>query len=153
MRVIIVSDSHGAPRKIDRVLQQQPTAEVLIHLGDGADDLEYARYEHPEVAFYQVCGNCDRCCPFPVEDTITLNGVKLLFTHGHAFRVKYTLEELDRHARQEKANVVLFGHTHRPETGYCDGLYWMNPGALKDNNYGMLDLVGHSIVTNLMKLK
>lgn len=153
MRILVLSDSHGARRKVERAIEQQPTAEVVIHLGDGAGDLEYARYEHPDKAFYQVCGNCDRCCDFPIEDTITLEGKKLLFTHGHAFRVKYTLEDLDAHARQKGADIVLFGHTHRPVTGYCDDLYWMNPGSLQDNNYGFIDITDKGIVTNLVKLR
>ena len=153
MRILILSDSHGARRNVELALEQQPTAEVVIHLGDGADDLEYARYEYPEKAFYQVCGNCDRCCEFPVEDSVTLEGHKILFTHGHAFRVKSTLEDLYSHAKQKEADVVLFGHTHRPVTGYDDGLYWMNPGSVREGNYGFIDITDKGIVTNLVKLR
>lgn len=153
MRILVLSDSHGSRRKVEQAIAQQPTAEVVLHLGDGANDLEYIRYERPDLAFYQVCGNCDRCCEFPIEDTINLLEKTILFTHGHAFRVKYTLDDLDAYARKIGADVVLFGHTHRPVTGYEDGLYWMNPGALREDCYGFVDITDKGIVTNLVKLR
>jgi hypothetical protein len=153
MRILVLSDTHGSRRKTDLAIQQQPTAQVVIHLGDGADDLEYPRFEYPDKSFYQVCGNCDRCCDFPVEDMITIEGKRILFTHGHAFRVKYTLEDLNAHARSKGADIVLFGHTHQPMTTYEDGLYWMNPASLRDNHYGIIDITDKGIVTNLVKLR
>lgn len=152
MRILVLSDSHGSRRKVDLALLAQPKAEVVLHLGDGAGDLEYARFEHPDKAFFQVTGNCDYFGDFPVEDTITIDGHKILFTHGHAYRVKYTMEQLLHHARDIGAEIVVFGHTHRPETGYEDGLYWMNPGALKSGQYGFIDITDKGIVTNLVTL-
>ena len=152
MRVLVLSDSHGSRGNVDLALRRQPTAEVVLHLGDGFDDLEYARFEYPDKMFLQVCGNCDRCCPFPAEETITLLGKKIILTHGHIYRVKYTLEDIIAHGQQENADIVLFGHTHTPVTGYEDGLYWMNPGALKSRSYGIIDITDKGIVTNLVEL-
>ena len=37
MRMIVVSDTHGAASRLNRVLQQrQKEADVFLHLGDGA---------------------------------------------------------------------------------------------------------------------
>lgn len=153
MRILVLSDSHGNHRNVTKVMQQHPTAEVIIHLGDGAEDLETERYAYPHKSFYQVCGNCDRCCEFPVTQIISVAGQRLLLTHGHAFGVKQTLTELAQYARSNAATIVLYGHTHQPMTRYVDHQYWMNPGALKENRYGIIDITDKGIVTNLGKLQ
>lgn len=152
MRILVLSDSHGARRKVEDVLLRQSKAEVVLHLGDGADDLEYARVEYPAMAFYQVEGNCDRCCDFPDVEQLTIEGQRIFFTHGHLFGVKRGIDALLEHGRSKGADIVLFGHTHRPETGYEDGLYWMNPGSLREGSYGFIDITDKGIVTNLVKL-
>ena len=152
MRILVLSDSHGSRRKVEAAAAEQPEAEVILHLGDGVDDSEDLTYLYPEKTIVRVRGNCDRYSDLPIEATVTGNGKTILLTHGHEFRVKYTPEPLFDHAQAIGAAIVLFGHTHRPETGYHDGLYWMNPGALKDNCYGIIDITEQRIVTNLMEL-
>ena len=57
-------------------------------------------------------------------------------------------------AREQKAQVLLFGHTHRALTDYEEGLHIMNPGSLSgwQASYGTLDITSQGIVTNLIKL-
>ena len=57
-------------------------------------------------------------------------------------------------ARDRKARVVLFGHTHLPRQDYEDGLYIMNPGRLSgwEPTYGTIDLTSQGIVLNILKL-
>lgn len=152
MRILVLSDSHGAPRKIERAIHAQPTAEVVFHLGDGANDLDDARIEFPHIAFYQVAGNCDWCSNLSLEEMLTLDGKKIALTHGHIYGVKSGIQTYLRHGREIGADIVLFGHTHRPETGYDDGIYWMNPGSLQDNVYGIIDITAQGIVTQIVSL-
>ena len=39
MRILVISDSHGNTRNIERAVESQPEANIIIHLGDGADDI------------------------------------------------------------------------------------------------------------------
>ena len=57
-------------------------------------------------------------------------------------------------ARERKAQVLLYGHTHNAFTDYEDGLYLMNPGSLSgwQATYGTLDLTEQGIVTNVVTL-
>lgn len=76
----------------------------------------------------RVAGNCDFSSKLPLMRVVTLGGKKIYCTHGHTEHVKYGTDELICRARQEGADIVLYGHTHSGVTAYDDGLYIMNPG-------------------------
>ena len=68
------------------------------------------------------------------------------YTHGHPFHVKFGLAELEQAAREAHADICLFGHTHQQMTDYRDGLYLMNPGAVAEGCYGMVDITPGGIM-------
>ncbi len=154
MRFLIVSDSHGRDDNLRRAILSQPTAQVVIHLGDGQEELARARSSFPEKMFLQVRGNCDWGSALPVANEYTVDGVKIFYTHGHAYGVKSGLYTAVCAARERRAQVLLFGHTHQPLTDYEDGLYILNPGALSSfqPTYGTLDITPQGIVPNVVKL-
>ena len=156
MRIMVASDTHGRWGKLSDAVQVQTKAEVVIHLGDGADDLENVRYEYPEKMMIGVAGNCDFMSPLPAFDMITIEGKKIFFTHGHIYNVKYGYERVIEAARQRGADICLFGHTHVPVAEYHDGLYLMNPGSLGHPydgrpTYGVIEIVPAGIVTNIVR--
>ena len=151
MRILVASDTHHDKNSLYQAILSQPTAQVVIHLGDGADEAEEMRYAFPDRMFLQVRGNCDWGSSLPVVGEITLEGKKIMYTHGHAYQVKYGTYDLISAARDRKADIVLYGHTHQAETRYEDGLYIMNPGSLAGNgSYGIVDLTKAGIVTNIV---
>lgn len=155
MRILVVSDTHGDKKTLHRVILSQPSAQVIIHLGDGQDDIEDEKFLYPEKMFLQVRGNCDWGCALPPVGQIQLENRKIFYTHGNLYNVKYELDEIKLAARLQKADIVLFGHTHIPYTEYEKGLYLMNPGSLRgaDATYGILDLTPQGVVTNLIQVK
>ena len=110
---------------------RQPKAEVVIHLGDGEDDAAAAKLYFPQKMFLQVCGNCDWGSTLPPIGEITLEGKKIFYTHGHMYGVKleYDYRTLREKGASVNADLIVFGHTHKP---YCD---WdghaltVNPGS------------------------
>ena len=65
--------------------------------------------------------------------------------HGHQHEVKYddSLRELCRAALRADADVVLFGHTHRPCLEHHLGMEVMNPGVIgrvRQPSYGLLTI-------------
>ena len=64
MRILVVSDTHRNVRNLREALLQQPTAEIVIHLGDVEEDVQLLRHSFPEKMFLQVRGNCDRTGAF-----------------------------------------------------------------------------------------
>lgn len=154
MRILVTSDSHGNTHALRKAVASQPHAQLILHLGDGAQDVEDLLPEFPERQFIGVRGNNDWFCPLPLEGEITIRQIKIFYTHGHKYNVKYGLYDLIGEARRREANVVLFGHTHTPCLDYDDGLYLMNPGSLFgwDATYGTLDLSEQGVVTNILPI-
>lgn len=49
-------------------------------------------------------------------------------------------------AREAEADILLFGHTHRPDCFQQQGLWIMNPGACGlGGTYGVIDLSGDDV--------
>lgn len=154
MRILVTSDTHGDSSSLRRAILAQPGADIVIHLGDGGDDVERARPSFPEKTFLQVRGNCDWGSSLPQTGEYTAEGKKIFFTHGHMYGVKSGDYTIISEARSRKADILLFGHTHQPREDYEDGLYIMNPGRLSgwEPTYGIVDITAQGIVVNVMKL-
>jgi putative phosphoesterase len=147
MRVLVVSDVHGRMGALCEAIEQQPTATAVIFLGDGLRQAEEAADRYPDRTFYMVPGNCDLAATLPPVRQETLGGKRFYFTHGHIHGVKSTLYRLDLAAREAKADIALFGHTHTPYEEYADGLYLFNPGSLgQDGSYGLIQLSSAGIL-------
>jgi putative phosphoesterase len=153
MRILVVSDTHRDSYSFRQAILQQPKAEVVIHLGDGADEAQEMKESFPEKMFLMVRGNCDWGSALPNVGDFQADGKHIFYTHGHIFNVKYGMYNIISEARARKANILLFGHTHNAFTDYEDGLYIMNPGSLSGagGTYGIIDITKAGIVTNIIK--
>lgn len=154
MRILVTSDTHGDSGSLRRAILAQPNADIVIHLGDGGEDVDKVRFSFPNKTFLQVRGNCDWGSSVPETGEYIAGGRKIFFTHGHMYGVKSGDYTMITEARSRKADIVLFGHTHRPREDYADGLYIMNPGRLSgwEPTYGIIDVTEQGIVLNVMKL-
>ncbi len=154
LKIIVLSDIHGDLYRARKALSMQRSAEVVIFCGDGWRDIEELKLENPEKTFLTVCGNCDWSCSYPPTDHITLEGKSIYFTHGHLFHVKYGEYEIKQWARENKADILLFGHTHYAENKYEDGLYIMNPGSCSGYgaSFGTIEIKDGYVLTNIVKL-
>ena len=140
MKLLVLSDSHGASANILRVLRTHPDADAAIFLGDGAADFMGRRDTYPSIAFLAVAGNCDIGAGVTMglraTEEITLEGKRIFFCHGHTYGVKGGLGNLISAARCRDADIVLFGHTHQPLERYIPeddegrALYLVNPGSV-----------------------
>jgi putative phosphoesterase len=155
MRILVVSDTHGDAWALQRAILEQPKAEVVIHLGDGAEEAANAQASFPERQFYLVRGNCDWGSALPALRVVELGGKRFYCTHGMAERVKDGEYEAILRARSAKADVLLFGHTHMPISEYREGLYILNPGSLHGAGatYGFVDVTPAGIVTQIVRLR
>lgn len=156
MKILVMSDSHGRRDLVEKCIRQNSSAKVVIHLGDMVSDIENMQFDFPDRTFINVRGNCDWQTETPASQCITLDGVTIFLTHGHTQGVKYGLDTLISIARQNEAQICLYGHTHVPYNKYHDGLYVMNPGSLaypRDSSrpgFGLIDIVPRGIVTNIV---
>ena len=115
MRILVVSDTHGSGELLQQVILAQPNAAAVIHLGDGAREAQDMAQRFAPLPFYQVQGNCDwgmAASDLPVSRLELLGGKRVFATHGHAYDVKSGLYRAVMAAREQKADVLLYGHTH-----------------------------------------
>lgn len=154
MRILVVSDSHGNVLNLRQALLSQPKAEVVIHLGDGEYDLAALKSSYPNKTFLQVCGNCDFGSSLPESASFTVDDKKIFYTHGHNYGVKSGLYTVVCAAREQKADILLYGHTHAAVTDYDDGLYIMNPGSLNGYkpSYGTIDITEQGVLCNIVTM-
>ncbi|MDO4419103.1 MAG: metallophosphoesterase [Ruminococcus sp.] len=154
MKLLVISDTHNDTYSLKSAINARPDAEVIIHCGDGNSEFEAMKALYPQKHFIGVRGNCDFCCSAQNIETITLEGKKLFITHGHLYNAKYGLYNLVCAAREAKADLLLFGHTHVPLEDYDDGLYVVNPGSCRgyDGSYAYIDVTEKGIVTRHFKL-
>lgn len=129
MRVLVISDTHGYHKNLDKVLEMERPYDQVIHLGDIEGDEDYLESAAgcPVAA---VKGNNDYFSPLPQEQMIELDGKRIFITHGHYYYVVAGLEHLIREAKGRGADMVMFGHIHRPVIRQEGNLSVINPGSL-----------------------
>ena len=155
MRILVLSDTHGDFNSMLRAVDAQKNAEVIIHCGDGKAQIDSLREQFPDKKIIAVRGNCDFGAKYPDVQNVEVGGKKIFVTHGHLFQVKFTPYNLICAARENKADIVCFGHTHCAMNEYEDGLYIMNPGSCHGYcaSYGYIDITDKGdIVTNIVRL-
>lgn len=140
MKVLVFSDSHGALPFANEILRKESECETVFFLGDGIDEAEKMRDRYPDKKFIIVKGNNDWYSQADTEAYKYIDGVTIMACHGHKFNVRFALRDLLTSAQSVRANVALYGHTHKsgmyndPVTGICA----INPGALCEGKYAVL---------------
>ncbi len=137
MRILILSDSHGDVKSMQLAVERTKPDQI-IHLGDCWRDAEALKERFPLLPVAQVPGNCDACdlrARGPEQRLLTLEGHKVLITHGHRYHVKSGLLALSYAAREVGAELCLFGHTHIQHQESFDGLTLLNPGSIGSFHY------------------
>ncbi len=128
MKILVVSDSHGKNVYLEQAYEKtQP--DMLIHLGD-LEGSERFIQSHVSCPVEMVAGNNDYFSELDGEKMITLGGYKVLLTHGHRYRVHFGTETIKDWARDKGANIVMFGHTHRPLLDTSTDVIALNPGSI-----------------------
>ena len=153
MELLIFSDSHGCAEAMKEALARQVRRpDGVLFSGDGLRDADMLEADIP---WYMVKGNCDWFGgERPEEIVMALEGHTLLLTHGHRYGVKSGLGALLKHAAEVDADVVVYGHTHKPDLQIVDAgetvgnktlgkpIYLFNPGSIGDcgHSFGTLSL-------------
>lgn len=157
MRILVFSDSHGDSHTLLDAVNKHPSAGLIIHLGDGEYDLLPVSRRYPEKVILAVRGNGDFASRLPCSGFDIVEDKRIFFTHGHLYHVKFGLSDFLFAARDNKADIALFGHTHEPESFYEDGLYVLNPGSISRSfcgraSYGIIDIATGGIHCHIAKI-
>lgn len=159
MRIIVMSDSHGSFNRVRKIVEQNmDTAQTFVHLGDGLEEFEDVHHIYPSLHFVAVKGNNDWGSMESKSRTLICGGKNIFITHGDTFNVKMSLGPLCAAAREAKADIALFGHTHIPLCDYDDGFYMINPGSVLYSysgscGYLALDITAEGIVPVMREIE
>jgi len=131
--LLALSDTHadGSPTLTDHLREQIAAAEVVVHAGDFTSTAALEAFEEMADKLVAVHGNADTAGVkerLPATATIEAFDRRILVVHGH----EHDETQLSLLARQETADVVMTGHTHRPGIGQFGGLRVVNPGSHAD---------------------
>lgn len=129
MKILVVSDSHGRFTNLEKVSEKVGPLDLVLHLGDFESGEEYigALFSCP-VEF--VAGNNDFFAGVPKEKMLVLGRHTVLMTHGHRYGVNFGNGRIKEIALQQGADIVLYGHTHRPVIDLSTGVWAVNPGSI-----------------------
>lgn len=156
MKILVVSDTHGDFNSLLRAVKAQPDAEVIVHCGDGDEQVQLLKDAYKDKMIVGVRGNNDWNSFLPSTETLSILGKKIFITHGHLYNVKIGLYKIMCAAREAEADILLYGHTHIALTSYEDGIHLMNPGSCHGYmaSYGILEITEKGdILTNIVKVK
>ncbi len=135
-RVGVFSDSHGDHRSLLALLEAMGYIDAACFLGDVASDAEFLRLQLEAMPnrppLYAVRGNNDLMSLLPDDLICEAGGKRLYLTHGHRCA---NLMALALRAKENGADVALFGHTHVALHEYAYGMLLVNPGSAADCNH------------------
>jgi len=114
----LISDTHGLLRP--EAVHSLRNCLAILHAGDICDP-EIIEKLGEIAPVYFVAGNMDRHPAWPRDETFDLK--------GHTFHILHDLSRLDLDPRAAGIEVVVFGHTHRPEAFLRDTVLYINPGS------------------------
>ena len=132
LRYLVCSDIHGFLENFTEALDREQHVDAVLVAGDiemKTAELKKAAGGRP---LYVVRGNCDYYLSRELPDELIVHAAnhKILLTHGHLFGVPRIGPILKR-AKQDKCDMIVFGHTHQYFEKELDGVIFLNPGALK----------------------
>ena len=140
MRLGIISDTHGLLRP--EVFEAFRDVDQILHAGDVGPDSILVELEAiaPVTAVYGNTDGWDLRARLPQVANLELDGFRIVVTHGDQFGSP-SPEKL--HAAFPDAEIIVFGHTHRPLLTLVDVVVTvMNPGGAGARRFNLPPSVG-----------
>jgi putative phosphoesterase len=129
----LISDTHGLVRP--DVHTALAGVEMILHAGDVGDDaiLDELGTIAP---VHAVRGNTDPVGNPRLPDALDLEigGVRIHVSHGHEVGGPTPEKLLARY----DADVIVYGHTHKPLIVNADGRWVVNPGAAGPRRFDLM---------------
>lgn len=142
MKILVTSDTHGMHDAISDYILTHDDIDLLIHAGDGLEDVEKIYYE-TGISYYAVKGNNDYFIEEDYDKVINLGDKKIFLSHGHRYNIDFTYENILEKAKKESCDIIIFGHIHKYVYEIKNGILLLNPGSpylARDGFYGFIIL-------------
>ncbi len=174
IRIGVISDTHipdrvGALHPDILPTFKEKGVDFIIHAGDISSP-DVIRQLETIAPVQAVMGNRDwwRFKELPALKVITMKEVKVLITHGHGHLFSYIWDkfpywilgyQFERFVKKfsklnQDFDIVIFGHSHRPENRWVAGRLYFNPGSAYEPltnhsgpSIGLIDIGEGKVVT------
>jgi hypothetical protein len=151
MRIAVVSDTHSAPHEQHAERLRALAPDAILHAGD-IGDIEVLEGLKSYAPLYAVRGNIDNKVR-DVPDVMTIDLVhdgqtklRMLLLHIAVYGPKLRAE-VAKLAREQKASLVVCGHSHVPFIGVDRGITLFNPGSIGPKRFQLPIVFGTIDVT------
>ncbi len=130
----VMSDSHDnciAIRQAVRFFKDMK-CELVIHAGDFVAPFAARELEHLQCPVKAVFGNCDgekKGLEKAIHPFGEIKKAPHVFSHAdRMILITHIHVSVDKHAALGKYQVIVFGHTHKPEIREAHNTLLINPG-------------------------
>lgn len=133
MRIGIISDTHihrHSERLIEFVNRYMENVDMIIHAGDFTS-IEVVNVLMKYNNFIGVFGNNDNESIRSVlrdKEILRIMGYKIGIFHGHG-EGKTTLERAYDKFKEDRVDIIIFGHSHQPLITTKNKTLMLNPGS------------------------
>lgn len=155
--ILVISDTHGDYDVLCDIIEEfGHISDALVFCGDGVCDIcsyiqdayvDESLQEHlpPVVAIAKGNGDSEKnqiikpktfetpasrkILTAPNTILFTAAGRNIFAAHGHKYYVDYSLDSLAVTAKNLDADLIFYGHTHRPYWEETSGTLYLNPGS------------------------
>jgi len=154
MRIGIISDTHGwLDTAIWRLFGEQYKVNRIVHAGDWGG-WKFVRELETIAPVLTIQGNGDAAHP-RVREVLTeqIDGTRIQVRH----RLDQSGNSVDRYGSSIRPDIVVYGHTHRPDVFRRTDTLYINPGSATrsrsgENTVGILELNRNEIAVSIHEL-
>ncbi len=127
MRIGVISDTHGLlrPEAVDALCR----SDLIVHAGDIGDPDILKRLERI-APLKAIRGNIDKWAT-DMPDT------EFFEVDGRYVHVLHDIKTLDLDPPAAGLDVVICGHSHRPDSYTEDGVLYLNPGSAGPRRFSL----------------
>lgn len=130
MKILLLSDTHGRNKMLDKVLEMHPDCDLYLHCGD----IETPDFLYPQLRV--VSGNNDMYYDYPDKMILNVEGHRIYMTHSHLCGYFNRINKLSELAIANGCDIAFYGHTHVASDQVVNGVRCINPGSLRYNRDG-----------------
>lgn len=166
MKIGLFSDSHGDVKNLKQAadyLVKEAKTDYLVHLGDDYDDAKIL--EKYGLPFIKIPGVFSSYYKDPkIENRVIkdFDGTKILISHTDKVHANDLPDDLDPEevVSAKLVKAVFYGHTHIPLVDERNGVLFVNPGHLKDEDkrgflpsFAIVEIKDDEIEATVLSLK
>ncbi len=150
-KALLISDSHNQNEGMFAVIEYFSDVDAIFHMGDIGNARPMLESKARCLA-YMVRGNTDYDFELQLFVAIDFAGKRVVATHGHHYADYGVTDALRYFGEENHADVLLFGHIHRPELVRVGDMIICNPGSIsrprqrdRKNTFAIMSVEGDDI--------